>query len=46
MSFDKMDIDKEFRKMVAKTYGVEEGAIAKALEEAIQMWIDEQQKKK
>ncbi len=44
MSFDKMDIDKEFRKMVSKTYGNVKGAVSKALEEDIQMWITNQEK--
>lgn len=38
------NLDEEFRKMVAKTIGVRKGAIADALTEALEQWIEEKEK--
>jgi len=40
------NLDEEFRKMVAKTKGVRKGAIADALTEALELWIEEHDKNK
>ncbi|MEM2888948.1 MAG: hypothetical protein QXR42_05655 [Candidatus Bathyarchaeia archaeon] len=36
------DLEKEFRKKVIDRYGSEKGAIEKAIEEAIKLWLEKE----
>lgn len=33
------DLEEEFRKIVAKIYGFKKGALSRAIEEAIRLWL-------
>ncbi len=33
------DVEREFRRVVAKVYGVGKGVLGKAIEEAIELWL-------
>ncbi len=39
------ELEKEFRETIAKVYGVKKGAISRAVEEAIRMWIEKYREK-
>lgn len=39
------DLDKEFREMVVKRKGFKKGVLMEALEEAVELWIKENEKK-
>ncbi len=39
------DLDKEFRAMVFKTKGMKRGALLTALEEALDLWVKDGEKK-
>ncbi len=34
------ELERKFRKMVAVKYGLKKGALSKAVEEAIKLWIE------
>ena len=34
------ELEERFRKVVARVYGARKGAISKAIEEAIKLWLD------
>lgn len=42
----KDDLEEQFRKAVFETKGMKKGNISLALEEAIELWIEEQTRKK
>ena len=42
----KDDLDEKFRETIFKTKGMHKGNITKAVEEAIQCWIEKQEKRK
>jgi hypothetical protein len=42
----KDDLEEEFRRFVFETKGMKKGNISLALEEAIEMWIEDARKKK
>ena len=38
------EVEKAFRNMVAKIYGFKKGALSKAVEEAIRLWLEKHSK--
>ena len=40
------ELEERFRKTVARIYGVRKGAISKAIEEAIKLWLEKYKNQK
>jgi len=38
------ELEERFRKVVARVYGARKGAISKAIEEAIKLWLERYEK--